>query len=75
MTEKADPYLKKLLKDGEPDKIIIYLVNELKRMRAMVRSLQEDSHISKEQWAIRKAERNGKLPFIPLPEKFDEEKT
>ena len=51
--------------------MIFYLVTELKRLRAMVRTMKEDQHISQQQWAVRKAERKGDLPYIPLPGEHD----
>ena len=71
MTDKQDEYLKRLIKEGDPEKVIFHLVNELKRLRAMIRTMKEDRHISQEQWAVRKLERNGKLPYIPLPGEQD----
>jgi hypothetical protein len=67
MSDKQDEYLKRLIKEGDPDKVIYHLVKELKRLRAMVRTMKEDRHISQEQWAVRKAERAGELSYIPLP--------
>ena len=71
MNEKEDAYLKRLIKEGDPDKVIHHLVKELKRLRAMVRTMKEDRHISQEQWAVRKAERAGELSYIPLPGEHD----
>ena len=48
-----------------------HLVSELKRLRAMIRTMKEDRHISQQQWAVRKAERAGELPYIPLPGEHD----
>ena len=69
--EQQDEYLKRLIKEGDTDKVITHLVMELKRLRAMVRTMKEDRHISQQQWSIRKAERNGDLPYIPLPGEHD----
>ncbi len=71
MSKEQDDYLKRLIKEGDPDKVIMHLVSELKRLRAMVRTMKEDRHISQQQWSIRKAERNGELPYIPLPGEHD----
>jgi len=71
MSKEQDELLKRLIKEGDPDKVIMHLVKELKRLRAMVRTMKEDRHISQEQWSIRKAERNGKLSYIPLPGEHD----
>ena len=56
---KQDEYLKRLIKEGDTEKVITHLVAELKRLRAMVRTMKEDRHISQQQWSIRKAERAG----------------
>ena len=69
--EQQDEYLKRLIKEGDTDKVITHLVMELKRLRAMVRTMKEDQHISQQQWSIRKAERKGDLPYIPLPGEHD----
>ena len=71
MSKEQDELLKRLIKEGDPDKVIMHLVKELKRLRAMVRTMKEDRHISQEQWSIRKAERNGDLSYIPLPGEHD----
>ncbi len=71
MSKEQDELLKRLIKEGDPDKVIMHLVKELKRLRAMVRTMKEDRHISQEQWSIRKAERDGKLSYIPLPGEHD----
>ncbi len=71
MSKEQDELLKLLIKEGDPDKVIMHLVKELKRLRAMVRTMKEDRHISQEQWSIRKAERDGKLSYIPLPGEHD----
>tara|TARA_Y100000310_G_scaffold180924_1_gene180832 strand:+ start:625 stop:843 length:219 start_codon:yes stop_codon:yes gene_type:complete len=71
MSKEQDELLKRLIKEGDPDKVIMHLVKELKRLRAMVRTMKEDRHISQEQWAIKKAERNGDLAYIPLPGEHD----
>ena len=71
---KQDEYLKRLIKEGDTEKVITHLVAELKRLRAMVRTMKEDKHISQQQWSIRKAERTGDLPYIPLPGEHDIEK-
>jgi len=68
---KQDEYLKRLIKEGDTEKVITHLVAELKRLRAMVRTMKEDRHISQQQWSIRKAERAGDLPYIPLPGEHD----
>ena len=68
---KQDEYLKRLIKEGDTEKVITHLVAELKRLRAMVRTMKEDRHISQQQWSIRKAERKGDLPYIPLPGEHD----
>ena len=68
---KQDEYLKRLIKEGDTEKVITHLVAELKRLRAMVRTMKEDRHISQQQWAVRKAERKGDLPYIPLPGEHD----
>ena len=54
---KQDEYLKRLIKEGDTEKVITHLVAELKRLRAMVRTMKEDQHISQQQWSIRKRER------------------
>ena len=74
MSKKIDPLIERLKKEKDPDKVIYYLVTELKRLRAMVRTMKEDRHISQQQWSIRKAERSGDLPYIPLPGEHDIEK-
>ena len=66
-----DPLIERLKKEKDPDKVIFYLVTELKRLRAMIRTMKEDQHISQQQWAVRKAERKGDLPSIPLPGEHD----
>ena len=66
-----DPLIERLKKEKDPDKVIFYLVTELKRLRAMIRTMKEDQHISQQQWAVRKAERKGDLPYIPLPGEHD----
>ena len=71
MSKEQDEYMKRLLKEGDNQKVITHLVMELKRLRAMVRTMKEDRHISQQQWSIRKAERNGDLPYIPLPGEHD----
>tara|TARA_Y100000310_G_scaffold166468_1_gene166158 strand:- start:545 stop:763 length:219 start_codon:yes stop_codon:yes gene_type:complete len=71
MSDKQDEHLKRLIKEGDPHKVIFHLVKELKRLRAMVRTMKEDRHISQEQWAVRKAERAGELSYIPLPGEHD----
>ena len=71
MSKEQDEYLKRLIKEGDTHKVIVHLVSELKRLRAMIRTMKEDKHISQEQWAIRKAERAGELPYIPLPGEHD----
>ena len=64
---KQDEYLKRLLKEGDTEKVITHLVDELKRLRAMVRAMKEDQHYSREMWTVKKLERTGELPYIPLP--------
>ena len=71
MMNKQDEYIKRLIKEGDTHKVIVHLVSELKRLRAMIRTMKEYKHISQEQWAIRKAERAGELPYIPLPGEHD----
>jgi hypothetical protein len=66
-----DPLIERLKKEKDPDKVIFYLVTELKRLRAMIRTMKEDQHISQQQWAVRKAERAGELSYIPLPGEHD----
>ena len=66
-----DPLIERLKKEKDPDKVIFYLVTELKRLRAMIRTMKEDPHISQQQWAVRKAERKADLPYIPLPGEHD----
>ena len=51
---KQDEYLKRLIKEGDTEKVITHLVAELKRLRAMVRTMKEDRHISQQQGSIRK---------------------
>ena len=67
MSKKKDPLIERLKQEKDTDKVIMHLVTELKRLRAMVRTMKEDQHLSKQQWSIRKAERAGDLPYIPLP--------
>ena len=43
-----DPLIERLKKEKDPDKVIFYLVTELKRLRAMIRTMKEDQHISGE---------------------------
>ena len=74
MMNKQVEYLKRLIKEGDSQKVITHLVAVLKRLRAMVRTMKEDRHISQQQWSIRKAERSGDLPYIPLPGEHDIEK-
>lgn len=62
-----DEYLRALLSEKDTQKVISHLVAELKRLRAMVRSMKEDNHYSKEMWTVKKLEREGELPYIPLP--------
>ena len=62
-----DEYLRALLSEKDTQKVISHLVTELKRLRAMVRSMKEDNHYSKEMWTVKKLEREGELPYIPLP--------
>ena len=69
--KNPDPLIERLKKEKDVDKVILHLVTELKRLRAMVRTMKEDPHISQQQWSIRKAERNGDLPYIPLPGEHD----
>jgi len=64
---KQDEYLKRLMKEGDTEKVITHLVAELKRLRAMVRAMKEDQHYSREMWTVKKLERTGELPYIPLP--------
>ena len=71
MSKEQDEYMKRLMKEGDTQKVISHLVMELKRLRAMVRTMKEDRHISQQQWSIRKAERAGDLPYIPLPGEHD----
>ena len=71
MSKEQDEYIKRLIKEGDTHKVIVHLVSELKRLRAMIRTMKEDRHISQQQWAVRKAERNGDLPYIPLPGEHD----
>ena len=71
MSKKIEPLIERLKKEKDPDKVIFYLVTELKRLRAMIRTMQEAQHISQQQWAVRKAERKGDLPYIPLPGEHD----
>ena len=69
--KNPDPLIERLKKEKDADKVILHLVTELKRLRAMVRTMKEDQHISQQQWSIRKAERNGDLPYIRLPGEHD----
>lgn len=55
----------------DPEQVIGYLLKELKKMRATIRSLKEDRHMGAEQYQVRKAERAGELPYIPLPGESD----
>ena len=64
---KQDEYLNRLIKEGDTEKVITHLVAELKRLRAMVRAMKEDQHYSREMWTVKKLERTGELPYIPLP--------
>ena len=66
-SKSQDEYLKALLSEKDTQKVISHLVDELKRLRAMVRSMKEDNHYSKEMWTVKKLEREGELPYIPLP--------
>ena len=71
MSKKKDPLIERLRKEKDTDKVIIHLVTELKLLRAMIRTMKEDRHISQQQWAVRKPERAGDLPYIPLPGEHD----
>ena len=66
-SESQDEYLKALLSEKDTQKVISHLVDELKRLRAMVRAMKEDQHYSREMWTVKKLERTGELPYIPLP--------
>ena len=50
MSKEQDEYMKRLMKEGDTQKVISHLVMELKRLRAMVRTMKEDRHISQQQW-------------------------
>ena len=66
-SKSQDEYLKALLSENDTQKVISHLVDELKRLRAMVRAMKEDQHYSREMWTVKKLERTGELPYIPLP--------
>ena len=66
-SKSQDEYLKALLSEKDTQKVISHLVDELKRLRAMVRAMKEDQHYSREKWTVKKLERTGELPYIPLP--------
>ena len=66
-SKSQDEYLKALLSEKDTQKVISHLVDELKRLRAMVRAMKEDQHYSRELWTVKKLERTGELPYIPLP--------
>jgi|TARA_B000000565_G_C23593232_1_gene304074 DNA-binding phage protein len=66
-SKSQDEYLKALLSEKDTQKVISHLVDELKRLRAMVRAMKEDQHYSREMWTVKKLERTGELPYIPLP--------
>lgn len=66
-SKSQDEYLKALLTEKDTQKVISHLVDELKRLRAMVRAMKEDQHYSREMWTVKKLERTGELPYIPLP--------
>ena len=65
-SKSQDEYLKALLSEKDTQKVISHLVDELKRLRAMVRAMKEDQHYSREMWTVKKLERTGELPYIPL---------
>ena len=44
MSKKIDPLIERLKKEKDPDKVIYYLVAELKRLRAMVRTMKAVSY-------------------------------
>ena len=66
-SKSQDEYLKALLSEKDTQKVISHLVDELKRLRAMVRAMKEDQHYSREMGTVKKLERTGELPYIPLP--------
>jgi len=68
---KENEYIDRLIKRGDHKAVINYLIKELKLLRVLIGTMREDNLLAQQQMKIRKAENNGKLPYIFLPGELD----